>query len=68
MNSYQKKCKNCKWWVEKIKPVIQSEFYWGNCHRNPPICGGTSEKVYTAWPDTTENDFCGEYTPVLGRK
>lgn len=56
----ERKCKNCEWWVTRT-PMLEVDKHWGQCRKKSPSVGGTSERVYTAWPDTRENDFCGEF-------
>lgn len=45
-------CANCRHWA-----------YEGQCRRNPPVAAGTSERAYTYWPETTADDWCGEWAP-----
>ena len=53
MNPYQKRCENCKWWDGKRYEKV-------NITRR---C-----KRYPKYEDRKFNDWCGEYTSVLGRK
>lgn len=51
-------CKSCRYVVTHSESDGTVPFY---CHRHPPVCGGTSEHTYTAWPKVGGFDWCGEY-------
>jgi len=31
------------------------------CRKNPPVCGGTSERTYTAWPIVAGDMWCAAW-------
>lgn len=61
------KCKDCKFWLD-----LQQDDRYGVCHRHAPspqvklknrpingITGLTDATTY--WPETLENEWCGEF-------
>lgn len=60
MNPYQKKCEDCKWWEGK-------KSYKARYNYKMVITKGICKR-YPKNEDKNCNDFCGEYTSVLGRK
>lgn len=61
----KRKCSNCEWWqYHTYRPVVndvEQNRDYAECHKNAPVCGGTSEATYTAWPVIKADDFCGEF-------
>jgi hypothetical protein len=56
-------CKNCRWrgYFNSKETGPTNEKPQGDCRKNAPVCGGTSENTYVAWPRTNEDDWCGEF-------
>ena len=58
-------CDDCACWHFKEKGVSRDNpdepMDFGNCQRNAPVCGGTSEHTYTAWPVTRFDNWCEEF-------
>ena len=48
------KCDTCSYYHKKYEDS-------GECRRNAPGLGGTSEYAYTCWPGVQRNDWCGEH-------
>lgn len=59
------RCEDCKWWehynTKRTGPATEKP--QGDCRKKAPVCGGTSEYTYVAWPRTNEDDYCGEFEP-----
>jgi hypothetical protein len=57
------KCENCGYWEffdsKETGPTNGKK--QGDCRKNAPVCGGTSEYTYVAWPRTNSEDWCGEF-------
>ena len=72
------RCQNCRFFkrewrkVQKGKPGRWGYYWWdeykrqdnGVCRRYPPQLAGT-ELVYHGFPRVDENDYCGEWRPIL---
>lgn len=45
-------CKECRYWVE-------TDYGVGECRKNAPVPTGMG-KFTPHWPETKENEYCGE--------
>ena len=77
------KCKDCWWWVCAGKDLAGKPYDFGNCHKCIPKIFQLTEDVskgyeaystvvtsrhITRWPQTKEDDFCGEFKPKESEK
>lgn len=49
-------CELCKYWL-RLEGLDA-----GECHRNPPVAIGESMHVSTEWPQTSPENWCGEWS------
>jgi hypothetical protein len=64
--SKEPRCSDCKWWVRIHGNEVLgfSELMQGFCVKNAPVPVPTRYQYSMAarWPETYENQFCGEFT------
>lgn len=56
------RCKFCKFWKLRTEPVLSNHPNFGRlgyCKRHAPIT--ENENNDTWWPNTLEDDWCGDY-------
>lgn len=57
---WEKVCSNCKHWKEETETGDDERA--GECRANPPaVLYDTEEGVFSLWPATTANDWCGGF-------
>ena len=69
-----RKCENCKFWgrFSKHSPLPEGVSNWGECRKWAPIVmspsiftlsneNGTEQQLFSAFPQTAEDDWCGEH-------
>jgi hypothetical protein len=69
--SDSKYCDTCKWWVElgeKVAKSLVDGAGRGHCHAFPPIRNNWLRNeeglnVWSEFPYTSKNDWCGEWRP-----
>ena len=51
-------CENCRWWTEWDVPDTTRGYF----HKQSPVIVSDRDAVYSSvWPDTKQNDFCGNW-------
>lgn len=58
--SKDKRCKRCLYWVI---PEDKPEAIQGECRRHAPRPAKPFDPLFI-WPETNENDWCGEFKAV----
>lgn len=63
----ERTCESCRFWERGNATITRGkwkDYAAGNCKRNAPIAtGGLHGPEQTLWPQTSVNDWCGEYQP-----
>lgn len=58
-------CRKCKWWVPAL-----DEVRLGCCKKNAPVLlfqiGDSSYEPRAEWPETADEDFCGQFEAKPG--
>ena len=60
--SDERVCCQCNFWDQKTFHQKERNFGW--CRVNPPIRNGTDEREWS-WPDTYDEDWCGEWVQLV---
>ena len=60
-----KACSVCKWW-RRINSYGVQTYDYGHCQRHAPIIKSAinahhNMEYHTTWPQTHENDSCGDF-------
>lgn len=59
---YVRACSRCRFWEPIKREWEESKRGW--CRRNAPlVTGGLYGPTETVWPETGENDWCGDGLP-----
>ena len=74
MSGQRAQCRSCQFW-EQYKEPQGTMPAWGFCLRYPPVpvfrpdshSGLTLSSVTPEWPETRENEWCGEFKQEDGK-